>query len=475
MICWPLASGALLESTAQDRPTPERSPSLAAALSVLWPGLGQLYIGRRRLAVAFALPAVLGLGLVVYELRQGPVVFLARFADPAFSGAAAAIVLLLGAWQVTSIGQAFFQGRRVSGHRAIDRAVVVAVAAVVVIAYGGTGFLLAAASAAENHAFNPVSRLVDLTTPSPDPSASQIAGLSPTPGRTPSIENRVTILLNGVDAAPGRGETLYDSILVVSYDPKSNSIQMVSVPRDTASFPMYFGNHPAVPVTLRINSLPTYVHNGWLRSPDSPYVTLVKEISYLVGIPIDYYAVMDLDGFVRMIDAVGGIDIVNPSPIDDPVYATPEGTIIGYKLAAGPQHLNGQQALGYVRSRHGAGNSDWARDSRQQDVMVALLRKMAQPGELLALPGLISTLGSSVTTDFPANQVADYVAVGENVPSQNISQVVLGPPYTVLGINGVNSAATTCLLDYKVAQLSRQLFGKDSLWYGKPDPPNTCR
>jgi LCP family protein required for cell wall assembly len=292
--------------------------------------------------------------------------------------------------------------------------------------------------------------------------------------RTPSIVNRVTILLNGVDAAPGRGETLYDSILVVSYDPKSNSIQMVSVPRDTASFPMYFGNHPTVPVTLRINSLPTYVHNGWLKSPDSPYMTLVKEISYLVGIPIDYYAVMDLDGFVRMIDAVGGIDIVNSSPIDDPVYATPQGTIIGYKLAAGPQHLTGDQALGYVRSRHGSGNSDWARDSRQQEVLVALLRKMAQPGELLALPNLISTLGSSVTTNFPANQVADYVAAGQGVPNRNITQFVLGPPYTIIGVNGVNTAATTCLLDYKVAQLSRQLFGADSLWTGKPDPRNTC-
>ena len=197
-------------------------------------------------------------------------------------------------------------------------------------------------------------------------------------------------------------------------------------------------------------------------------------MSYLVGIPIDYYAVMDLDGFVKMIDAVGGIDVVNPSVIDDPVYATPAGQIIGFHLAAGPQHLDGDQALAYVRSRHGADNSDWARSSRQQQVLVALLHKMAQPSELLALPGLISTLGSSVTTNFPAGQVADYVAIGQNVPSQNFTDVVLGPPYTILNVNTTSAASTTCLLNYKVAALSIQLFGKDSTWYGKPAPANTC-
>ena len=115
--------------------------------------------------------------------------------------------------------------------------------------------------------------------------------------------------------------------------------------------------------------------------------------------------------------------------INDPSYDWLDGKTYGFYLAAGPQHLDGKHALAYVRSRHGADNSDWARSSRQQQVLVALLHKMAQPSEILALPGLISTLGSSVTTNFPADQVADYVAIGQNIPSKNISQVVLGPPY----------------------------------------------
>jgi LCP family protein required for cell wall assembly len=448
-----------------------RSPSLAAFLSLVWPGLGQLYAGKRRLAALFAVPAFLAVLLALYELRQGSLVFLARFADPAYTRVAALIAIAMGIWQAAAIGQAFVSVGRFRASRLVARAVPVVLVAAVVVAYGGAGLLLAVTSIAESNVFRSTSSIVDLTTPSPDPGSSAPAA-SEAPTAPPSINNRVTILLTGVDAAAGRSETLYDSIMVVSFDPKTNSIQMVSVPRDSASFPMYFANHPAVSATTRINSVPTYVHDGWIKSPDSPYMTLVNEVSYLVGIHIDYYAVMDLGGFVKMIDAVGGIDVVNPTAINDPLYATPQGTIIGYQLAAGPAHLDGDQALAYVRSRHGDNNSDWARSSRQQQVLVALLHKMAQPSQLLSLPGLISTLGSSVTTNFPANQVADYVAVGQNVPSGNIKQVVLGPPYSI--ITTQPTAATTCLLNYKVAELSIQFFGKDSLWYGKPAPANTC-
>jgi hypothetical protein len=64
--------------------------------------------------------------------------------------------------------------------------------------------------------------------------------------------------------------------------------------------------------------------------------------------------------------------------------------------------------------------------------------------------------------------------VGLSIPKENFKQYVLGPPYSILNVNGVNSAATSCLLNYKVAALSIELFGTDSLWYGKPAPANTC-
>lgn len=443
----------------------------------MWPGLGQLYTGNRRLAAVFAAPAVLVLLLLAYELRRGLGVFVGRLVDPAVSLTAIAIVILLGAWRLAAVTHAFAHSRRIETRRRFDRAVLAALCAVIVISHLGIGGFLGLTYQAGSNAFKPGGPSIDLVTPAISLAPGETPGPAATPVSTPSINDRVTILFTGVDSAPSREEHLYDSILVVSYDPKTNSVQMVSVPRDTAGFPMYFGNHPTVSAATRINSVPGYVHNGWIKSPDAPYTTLVKEVSYLVGIPIDYYAVMDLAGFVKMIDKVGGIDVVNPSEIVDianpslgwPGYDWLDGTF-GFTLAAGPQHLDGRHALAYVRARKGNAGGDFARAGRQQQVLIALLHKMAEPSEILSLPDLVSTLSSSVNTTFPAGQVADYIDIGQNVPSENFHQVVLSvPDYAYYMTSG-----GTCLLYPKVAAESIALFGTDSTWSGKPVPAFSC-
>jgi LCP family protein required for cell wall assembly len=449
-----------------------RSPSLAAFLSFVWPGLGQLYEGKRRAAAVFAVPAVLVLLLLVYGLQRGAVVFAAQlFADRSVGLAAVAILILLGAWRLVAVVHAFLGGQARESRRVVDRGILAVLAVLIVVGHLGGGYYMLAYSDAGAHAFNPNNPdLIDQPSLAPGETAQPSQSLPP-----PVEGGRVTVLFTGVDSAPGRGETLYDSIMVVSFDPKTNSVQMISVPRDSASFPFYFGGVDSP--TVKINSIPTYVRHGWIKSPDSPYITLVKEVSYLVGIPINYYAVMDLNGFVKMIDTVGGIDVTNPAAINDGTYDWLNGAPYGFYLAAGPQHLDGKHALAYVRSRHGSdgtgGNSDYARSDRQQQVLIALLHKMAQPNQILALPNLISTLGSSITTGFPANKVADYVAMGQSVPSGNIKQIVLAPPtYSINGISNVT--ASSCLLNDKVAALSIDWFGQDSTWYGKPTPANTC-
>ena len=442
-----------------------RSPSLAASLSFLWPGLGQFYLGKRRLAALFAVPALLILLILTYQLRQGVVVFAARFADPAFSLAAIAIVIVAGVWRLASVVHAFLAGEHLKTRRVIDRAVVVALAAVIVISHLGVGGLLLVTYNADTQVFNqdivqamPTDSLAPGETPGPT--------FAPLP--TPVPGGRVTIML----IAGSTQGALFDTIMVVSYDPKTNSIQMVSVPRDTGYFPLYFGGV----FPYKINYLAESVGNGVLKSPEGKsraagLTTFIKEVGYLVGIPINYYANMDVNGFVKMIDAVGGIDVVNPKVIADPTYDWLDNgrTPSGFYLSVGPHALNGRQALAYVRSRHTFGDYDWGRASRQQEVLVDLLHKMAQPSQILAIPGLISTIGSSISTDFPANQVADYVAMGQSVSSGNIKQVVLGPPYEIPA-----PASMYCLLNDKLAALSIEWFGTESTWYGKPAPASTC-
>jgi LCP family protein required for cell wall assembly len=438
----------------------------------LWPGLGQLYLGNRRLAAIFAVPSVLVVILLAYGLRRGPLVFGAQlFADRAVGLAAVAILILFGAWRLVSVVHAFLGGNRDSSRRVVDRAVLAALAAVIVVTHLGAGYYLLVLSDAGSEVFDPGNTsLIVQATPEPSPSPGLTAGPTPTEeaAPTPVPNGRVTILLTG--RGTGTSYNAFDSIMVVSLNPQTKSIQMVSVPRDSASFPFYFGGVDSS--FIKINALPLYVQSGVIKSGDAPYTTLVKEVQYLVGVTINYHAVMDVGGFLTMINKVGGVDIVSPYGFVDPTYDWLDGSPYGFSISAGPHHLDGRTALAYVRSRHAAGDSDWKRSSRQQQVVIALLHKMAQPSQILALPSLLKTLGASVVTDFPASQVADYVALGQDVPSANITQVVLGPPYTITGTSNVNAA--NCLLNDKVAALSVQLFGADSLWSGKPAPANTC-
>jgi LCP family protein required for cell wall assembly len=461
---------------------PKGSPSLAALLSFVWPGLGQFYTRRRRTAAIFAVPALLATLLLLYALRGGPLVLGAQlFADRTVGLVAIGLVLLAGAWRLISVAHAFVGGERRTERRILDRAVLGGLAAVIVFSHLAGAAVLMVYSNAGTKVFNQNPPIADMATPSHSLRPGETPGPNATTASTPAIGHRVTILFTGVDSGTGvgRDETLYDSIMVVSYDPATNSVQMVNVPRDITNFPLYFGG--VAPSSMRINALPSNVRAGF-KSPDSPYMTLVNEVQYLIGIHIDYYAIMNLDGFVKMIDIVGGIDIVNPTAICDCAYGDPnvpgagwpgydwrDGSPYGFQLAAGPQHLDGRHALAYVRSRHSAGDNDYARQSRQQQVLLALLHKMAEPTQLLNLPTLIDTVGSSLTTNFPADQVADYVAIGTK-PGVNVKQVVLDGVYFW---NYLPSGAT-CLYYNKVADLSRQLFGPASLWQGKPDPAFTC-
>jgi polyisoprenyl-teichoic acid--peptidoglycan teichoic acid transferase len=472
-----------------------RSPSLAAALSFLWPGLGQFYLRNRRAAAIFAAPPVVVLALLAYGLRRGPVVFAADlFANRTVGLVTVVVLLLLGAWRLASVALAFRDGAPAGSHRVADKAILAALVAAVVVSHlGGTYYVLAFSNAGAE-VFNGNTGLIADESPDSSPPPGPTFEVSPadsgstatdipTTTPPPSIDGRVTILFTGFDSTATRiGEKLYDSIMVVSFDPKSNSIQMISVPRDTSAFPLYFGSHQAVPFnSYRINDLPHYVANGWIPTtetgPIRGYLTLRDEIQYLVGIHIDYYAAMDMQTFVAVIDQVGGIWIDNPSVIEDPVYDWLDGSRLGVTINAGMQLLDGRHALAYVRARVGTAahpDSDYMRSGRQQQVLVALMKQMAQPGRLLAWPGLLSRFASSVDTNFPSDRLADYVDTGDKVPSSNITQIVLSVSAGYSIWPRPSNSSASCLLDYKVAQLSRQLFGKDSLWYGQRDPANTC-
>ncbi len=438
-----------------------RRPTVAATLSFIWPGLGQAYAARPRWAALLGLP-VLALAIYVgLQLASGVELFAVQLLDPEFARWVVIVTAVLGIWRLIAIAHAFVvtaRGRRVTRSAATVLAVLVAA---VVAMHGVVGYYAYSFLGAGEEIFQPEPSAPPVAHATPNPSFSLAPGATPTPAPTPRPPtNRVTFLLTGVDSGHDRDHALTDTLLVVSVDTVDKTAVMLSVPRDISNFPLYSGGT----YFGKINSLMTAARLDPKRFPDGPNGTLAREIGFIVGVPIDYVASINLDGFVRMIDLVGGVDVDNPRAIDDPRYDWFDGTF-GFTMSAGRHHLNGRIALAYVRSRQGVGDSDFTRSRRQQQVLVALKSKMTTPAALARLPDLLAVAGRTIRTDFPASRVREFLGFAREIGNDGIQQAVLGPPYAKTPSQPTGTYVL--LIDFDaVAKLSIRVFGTDSNYYG---------
>jgi LCP family protein required for cell wall assembly len=295
------------------------------------------------------------------------------------------------------------------------------------------------------------------------------------PYATPATRaSRINVLLTGVDSAAGRAHALNDTLIVASIDPVTHKVAMLSFPRDIANFPLWNGNGM---FSGKINSLMSYARQHPKEFPDGDLQSLIKELGYLIGAPIHYYAAVDLDGFRRLIDKAGGVDVDNARAINDPVYGGwTDKRPIGFTLSAGMHHLDGQTALAYVRSRKGPGDTDFSRARRQQQLLVALTRKLADPAMLPRLPDILTVAGGTVRTNFPSDRLGEMISLSRAIPDDQITQVVLGPPYARRPATSITTY--TLEIDFaKFAALSIKVFGPDSAYVGlapgtSPPPTN---
>ncbi len=440
------------------------SPSLAAFLSFVWPGLGQLYQRQHRAALVFAVPAVIVLLWAVLQLIHGPVWFALAMLGSDYALTIALLAVLVGIWRGLSILHAFVASVGRHSPSRTERGIL-AILLVAVLAVHG----VVAANALAVFNFDRQIASNDFPQTSPDPQAdssgfpSEVPGMTSIPydvepGNTPDpSSHRITVLLTGVDFQTGRSHALNDTLLVVSLDTETGQSAMISVPRDTTGYPLYWGGTGQV----KINAFQTYIRNHWIKAPDLPMTALEKEIGFLVGIPVNYYAQIDMDGFKELINLVGGVDVVNPKPLADPYYGN-------WHQPAGPIHLDGKNALIYVRSRHSAGDNDYGRSSRQQDVLIALAKKLASPAMALKLQQVLGLAGGAIQTNFPMGTMKDYLSFLEDFTSAAVSRCVLGPPYSWHPDSSTTGGAWTSQLKLdKVANLSVQLFGTESRYYGQ--------
>ena len=447
-----------------------RSPHIAAVLSFLWPGLGQWYVGRPRAAALFALPVVAIVLILLWQVVGGVGQMAALLLTPSSALTVVILIGLLAAWRILSIADAMTVERGRSPFR--DRSTIVtfsALSAIVIVThlvlgYGAWAFYDASSRIFVNE-LSPESTAAPSLGPngSPMPSDEYVAA----PLATPETQAaRINVLLTGIDSAETRSTALTDTLLVASIDPTTADVVLISIPRDITDFELYDGRT----FTGKVNSFMTWVRNHPEDFDDTPLNTLVKQVGYMIGAPIHYYAAIDLAGFRRMIDLVGGVTVDNPKAINDPRYDWLDGRR-GFRMSAGEHTIDGDTALAFVRSRQGVGDSDFQRARRQQLVLLALREKLTSPEMLSELPSILDTAGDTVRTNFPSDRVAEMIDLATRVDTEDVRQYVLGPskyafrpPYSETG--GVYRLR---LKEDAVAKLSIDIFGDASRYASLPE------
>ena len=449
----------------------DKSAAVAALLSFIVPGLGHLYLGRRRQALVFALPPILVAVVICLALLVGVDGVLANLITPSGSLTALILILLAGGWRVVVMLDAVMIVRRKAGLRAPTAVFAGVLLAMVVATHGAGAYLTYTVYEASSKIFTAAGP-DDQSSATPDASGPDGSGPVPeesddyqvAPEATPeTAQSRINILLTGIDSAETRTTALTDTLMVLSINPADKSVVMLSLPRDISNFPLYDGRT----FKGKINSFMTWVRNHPKDFEDKPFPALMKEVGFLVGVPIHYFAAVDLAGFRKMIDAAGGVTVDNPKAINDPRYDWLDGTS-GFYLKAGTVKLDGRLALAYARSRQGVGDSDFTRAARQQQLLVALRNKLTSPEMITRLPDLIRAAGDTVRTNLPTDRLDEFITLAREVDSDAIQQHVLTYPIAFHPPTTSTGGVWTLQLHMdKVAELSEKLFGSDSRYAGE--------
>ncbi|MCL1999280.1 MAG: LCP family protein [Turicibacter sp.] len=194
-----------------------------------------------------------------------------------------------------------------------------------------------------------------------------------------------TFLIMGLDEGIN-----VDTIMVASYDGVNAKANIISIPRDSL-----------VNVSRRVRKINVAFPAGYLRDGgrDGGIAQMQREIMSIIGFVPDFYVLIDLEAFVKMVDAVGGIEIEVPfhmrydDPFQDLFIDIPEGL----------QHMDGETALQFARFRRGNTGfrsiTDYQRIENQQKVISAMLSNLIQPASILRIPEFISIFSEHVHTD----------------------------------------------------------------------------
>ncbi len=452
--------------------TPSRRSAFGAAfLSFLFPGLGQAYAGAYRRALVLAVPPLIAIAIAIgLFLANGLVDFGLWVGQTSVLGPLAIVNVVFLAYRALASVDAYRLAMELSapsgvGMRRIGRRpgqvdplsiaglgliLVVLVSGHVIVGYWDLKFYNAARDIHAPLVFDTSSPDATIE---PGPTEPPISfppqqTFFPAPTIKPwTGTDRLNILLIGADNAAG----LTDTMMVASIDPVSHQVAMFSVQRDTVGLPLpprsqlsqFWGtNFP-----WKLNEM--YKDADRYKYPGGGVAALKQAMAYtLFGNQnaIQYYVLVGFDGFQNVIDTLGGVTINVPAPLKDDGYPGnhSDGMHLRLYVPAGIQHMNGDQALSYARSRKvvklGGGESplfnNYNRSARQQQILVAL-EQQANINEISShLSDLVDALSRTIHTDIPEGPdvLGPMVQIAKAIKPNDIRNYVFtaSPDFTAI-------------------------------------------
>lgn len=457
------------------------SPVVAALLSLLFPGLGQAYAGARTRGVLLAVPWLLLIVAVVYVIASDSL--LEIITGAATMAALLVFGLAVFFYHLAAVLDAYnvaLRERQLIGMPTPrgSHAVVALLAAVLLVPYG----VLEVYGIQGNDALNVIAPGNSGAIPPPpswndDPSPTPgtqppTASPPPTPATSPTptgsspqptdggpqspspvppawgpidavwAENgRLDLLLVGADAGPGRTSVRTDTMILLSVEIATGKAAMFGFPRNMINVPLpeeSAGAYPGgiFPANELLNAL-------WRRAAEQPGVfagsdgvgkecqfdfacergwrALSGAIQNMAGVPLDGIIAVDLNGFARLVDAVGGVWIDVPTRVVEERYRTEDRRLISIDIKPGCRKLDGTLALAYARSREQ--DSDYQRMRRQQQVLQAVRRQFDPISLLPRVPELLSVARDNLFTTIDRDDIPEMAEVAARVDADRIHQV----------------------------------------------------
>ena len=241
--------------------------------------------------------------------------------------------------------------------------------------------------------------------PTPTPTIAALPTPTPTPELTDTWtgQNRLNLLLLGIDKASHfEGNT--DVMMIVSLDPQTDTVFILSIPRDLCLGACE--GHSS-----RLNEV--YKREG--------IDELIQSIRNLTGLQVHHWAMVNFQGVERIIDQLGGVRITSNREFDERFVYLDTDEEVRLILEPGTNELNGREAVAYARSRKYDPQGDFARICRQQQVVRGLRDQALSPALVVSAPGVLASLEGAFQTDLPFDRIAALGELALRIPPERIN------------------------------------------------------